>query len=642
MGNGGPANQLPIPGLPPTLQEDLSTKSSTGKQAARYVDSALNHLPGFLQRWQGYNQAYMLFQKDVDNLLADVINTLDVTFPSSMVIRTSERGEMGGAHGGVRDTWYNAYEESTHVPLIISGPMVEAQRGTRDDISSSVDILTTMLAMASADVTAIQKDVFNGHRHDVLPGRDLLKTTAEKDQIVFFETYDHLTRHNQATVPLAQHLPSSIKKAWLLRTLLASEELDSLTNIEAVVAKPGGDTRAGYPGRGGKVWKLIRHFDDPGKWSQPGILNEPRLGQQHGRFYRNRKLTKERDEELELYDLDRDPYEEDNLAHNHEYRAVLVSMQSILNASRPPTSAALPKNKPLDTDESWQSCGIVVDTVVAGLYVLKRIEREFPSVSLKFALGLLLFIRLLGPYYIVRRFLGLFASPLNIVAGLLHMFIGTILMYDHNLAFFPNLPLLPDALAHESRPTYLVLGMFSLHCGIIQFSLAAFGGLWKESCGDVRIGVITTRASKLNRFVLCSIWIAEWVVYITLLWITPSFDILDFPLAFVIPLMAAIATWCAGDVSKTWLSIRLLAATSALVGLVYFVVAQVLIQQGLITNIGQVPQMDIVTLKEALQLRDLHVADLAEQSVRYGREFIDYATTRIRHIVTKTSSNYTG
>merc|ERR1719424_1989803 len=111
------------------MHEDLSAKSTTSRVAPRFIDSALEHTPRFMQRWRGYAQAYMLFQKDADDHLAQLVRTVEATFPMSTVVRTSDRGEMGGAHGSMRGTWYNGYEESIHVPLIISGPLVAAQRG---------------------------------------------------------------------------------------------------------------------------------------------------------------------------------------------------------------------------------------------------------------------------------------------------------------------------------------------------------------------------------------------------------------------------------------------------------------------------------------------------------------------------------
>merc|ERR1719399_155014 len=51
---GGPAKQVPIPDLPPTLAENLTTKSATTQQAPRLLDSALQLLPSSMQRWSGY------------------------------------------------------------------------------------------------------------------------------------------------------------------------------------------------------------------------------------------------------------------------------------------------------------------------------------------------------------------------------------------------------------------------------------------------------------------------------------------------------------------------------------------------------------------------------------------------------------
>ena len=45
---------------------------------------------------------------------------------NTIIVLTSDHGDMLGAHGGMHQKWHNAYDESIRVPLLISGPGVPA------------------------------------------------------------------------------------------------------------------------------------------------------------------------------------------------------------------------------------------------------------------------------------------------------------------------------------------------------------------------------------------------------------------------------------------------------------------------------------------------------------------------------------
>ncbi len=62
-------------------------------------------------------------------------NLLDNT----LVIRTSDHGEMGLAHGGLRQKCFNAYEETLRVPLVYSNPRLWSRPQTSRAMVSHVD-----------------------------------------------------------------------------------------------------------------------------------------------------------------------------------------------------------------------------------------------------------------------------------------------------------------------------------------------------------------------------------------------------------------------------------------------------------------------------------------------------------------------
>src|SRR5690606_38316541 len=65
----------------------------------------------------------------------------------TIIIFTSDHGDQLGAHG-LHQKWYSMYEESLHVPLIIHSPVLFSGYNFTDELTSHVDIIPTMLALA--------------------------------------------------------------------------------------------------------------------------------------------------------------------------------------------------------------------------------------------------------------------------------------------------------------------------------------------------------------------------------------------------------------------------------------------------------------------------------------------------------------
>ncbi len=61
---------------------------------------------------------------------------------------------MAGAHGGMIQKFHNAYEETIHLPMVISSPLIN-KRGDRMRIisqpTSSIDLVPTLLGLAGLD-----------------------------------------------------------------------------------------------------------------------------------------------------------------------------------------------------------------------------------------------------------------------------------------------------------------------------------------------------------------------------------------------------------------------------------------------------------------------------------------------------------
>ena len=105
-----------------------------------------------------------------------------------MIVRTSDHGELGLSHGGLRQKMFNAYEESIRVPLVVSNPVLFPEARESDALVSLVDLVPTFLGLAGA---APEPDRFDGH--DLGP---LLRGEADQLREAVLFTYDD---HQAAT-----------------------------------------------------------------------------------------------------------------------------------------------------------------------------------------------------------------------------------------------------------------------------------------------------------------------------------------------------------------------------------------------------------------------------------------------------------
>ncbi|HEU4560662.1 MAG TPA: sulfatase-like hydrolase/transferase, partial [Longimicrobium sp.] len=137
-------------GLPATVDEDLSTKPSAQLQFLN-----LFNLTGALSD-QDMQLAYLNFygnlMKASDDYLVRVLDTLEATglMDDTVVIRTSDHGEMGLTHGGMRQKNFNFYEEALKVPLIFSNRRLYRDAASTDALVSHVDFLPTLASLFGA------------------------------------------------------------------------------------------------------------------------------------------------------------------------------------------------------------------------------------------------------------------------------------------------------------------------------------------------------------------------------------------------------------------------------------------------------------------------------------------------------------
>lgn len=151
--------------LPATLDEDLREKPTVHSMMKLGQTSYLGALKG-RQEQQRYADFYAHLHRVVDEKIGRLLTALgDVDDPDSLrsrtvIARTSDHGELGLSHGGLRQKMFNAYEESIRVPLVISNPRLFPEPLEHDALASLVDLVPTLLGLTGQPA---DEDAFDGH-----------------------------------------------------------------------------------------------------------------------------------------------------------------------------------------------------------------------------------------------------------------------------------------------------------------------------------------------------------------------------------------------------------------------------------------------------------------------------------------------
>ena len=138
-------------GLPPTLYEDLKSKPTVQRSFRNIINLGLGPLSTDAMKLK-YVNFYGNLMKAADAKLLDLLNMLDSTglTDSTVVIRTSDHGEMGLAHGGLRQKNFNIYEESIRIRLLYSNPVLFPKAQSTNALVSHVDFVPTIASLFGA------------------------------------------------------------------------------------------------------------------------------------------------------------------------------------------------------------------------------------------------------------------------------------------------------------------------------------------------------------------------------------------------------------------------------------------------------------------------------------------------------------
>lgn len=272
-----------------------------------------------------YYRLYYKLHADVDKHLGEVVSALEGSrfLDNTVIIFTSDHGDLLGSHGGLFQKWYMAYEEALHVPFVVVPPGGKGGRSVPVP-TSHIDLAPTILGLAGIDAEAARKALAPGFT-DALPlvGRDLspvIMGAAEPATLagpIYFMTDDDPSRGLD-------------QKNFIGLTY------DSVTqpnHVETVIAEIDG-----------AIWKYSRYFDHPRYWSSPGtpgdngvhdlvvkpLRREPSDEGTTRRLYQQDVKTTPRPDEFEMYNVTADPLELQNLAGDAKWQEREAQLKQLL------------------------------------------------------------------------------------------------------------------------------------------------------------------------------------------------------------------------------------------------------------------------------------------------------------------------
>ncbi|MCW8128243.1 sulfatase-like hydrolase/transferase [Microbulbifer halophilus] len=296
--------------MPPTRCEDLSSKPRAQKDYVEKYGEMFFRNPTIPQYFQLYYHLQCVVDREIHKVYQRLRNSR--FFENTIVVYTSDHGDMLGAHGGMHQKWYNAYEETVHVPFIISNPELFSGQQHSQALSSHVDIVPTLMGLAGIDRDEAADQLKPSHSEvHPLVGADLSELVSSGgesgggSEALYFmtddEVSDGLTDVNPRGNP---YTPVS-----------------EPCHVETVITDLPDEH--GNP----QHWKYSRYYSNPKFWGGASNPDQSTLLQPEGG-----------PAEFELYNLSEDPLESINLAgtcgQKRAHETVIRELETLLLQQR--------------------------------------------------------------------------------------------------------------------------------------------------------------------------------------------------------------------------------------------------------------------------------------------------------------------
>lgn len=260
----------------------------------RIWDFILGNVPLEEARWKRFNDYYINCIRNVDQQIEVLLAELEALglSDSTMVIFTSDHGEMAGSHG-LRGKGPFTYAESTHLPMYIVHPDVQGGQECRA-LSGHIDLAPTVLGLAG-----VAPDRVPDLAGRPLPGKDLSTLLTNPGSRA-------VDAARPATLFTYSGLASNDSNVFRFAAQAFAAGKDPKEEAKKQGFKPDlkkrGTVRSAFDGR----YRFTRYCA-PVDRNSPTTIDE---------------LFKWND--VELYDLEKDPGEMNNLAMDRQANAALL------------------------------------------------------------------------------------------------------------------------------------------------------------------------------------------------------------------------------------------------------------------------------------------------------------------------------
>ncbi len=262
-------------------------------EANAYLTGMIPNEESRLRRRQNYYfNAIQDVDKKVEALLKQ-LDDLDLT-KNTIVIFTSDHGDLLGSHGGLSSKGTTTYKQQNHVPLLVVHPEIPGGQSCKE-VTSHIDLVPTIVGMTGKDTTPAKDMMMKMKGQDLTP---LLKNpinpefTKKRGGVLF--CYSQLMVHD----------PEFTKTLY---TMIESGKVARADQFKKIESFPiDWSLRVSIRSIVDERYKFSRYFSFK-EFNTPKTIEE---------------LKAKND--LELYDLVNDPQEMNNLAYDFEKNKDLI------------------------------------------------------------------------------------------------------------------------------------------------------------------------------------------------------------------------------------------------------------------------------------------------------------------------------
>ncbi|MBL8326868.1 MAG: sulfatase-like hydrolase/transferase [Rubrivivax sp.] len=272
--------------LPANRHDDLAGKPWAHRNYREFCDMAFGRVANDEAAWQAYQDYYFNCIRDADRHLLTVLNALEGSGEAArtIVVFTADHGEMAGAHG-LRQKGPFIYQENTRVPFIVRHPDVRGGGTRTTALGSAVDLIPTLLELAGFERERIAS------AYPQLAGVSIAAAAAEPAARTERDARGHLFNYN-----VTHYIDTAFAAELNLRGAAADRWMPLRALAAGMRPFPGRHQPAFFRGIHTGAHKFARYF-------KPAEHHRPQDW-----------TTLTQHNQLELYDLQADPLELDNLA----------------------------------------------------------------------------------------------------------------------------------------------------------------------------------------------------------------------------------------------------------------------------------------------------------------------------------------